>query len=364
MYQGNNHEAGIIHDSHSNVIHPGADFKELHANIHRGIDISNVNLSSLPDHERSHLLLHQKHFGHEGMHAMMLLILILAIVIAQVVLIAWKKKAPKNYQNVSMFAMWLVPFALAVYNHWWRFIGIWSVMSIMTAALISKPLTNKHIHGSIPRLIYRWFYYVYAVASVVAVTGYVIIMGTFLGLNLLLALTPQTTLDLGFLLLFYGIYYGVLTRDFTDFLVDLLAANIGYYSPSSSLPSKQLKSCICAICGRNHGNDDIISEQDVNDLTPLDYSSNTGSETERTFTLSCGHRFHEYCIYGWCLVGKKQLCPFCREKVDTSKLFSSLSFQKPHYLYGNLLDFIRYLLAWQPLIIFAVQGVNWVFGLE
>jgi len=340
------------------------DFKELHAQVHRGVNLDHVNLSNLPEHERSHLLLHQKHFGHEGMHAAMLLILIAAILVAQIILIAWKKKAPKNFQNVSMFAMWLVPFGLAVYNHWFRFIGIWCVMSIITTALIWKPLTNKHIHGQIPRLIYRWFYYVYAVASVIAVTGYIVIMATFLGLNILLALSPQVTLDIGFLLLFYGIYYGVLTRDFTDFLVDILAANTGYYSPSSSLPSKHLKSSTCAICGRPHGNTDMISDENVSDMTPLDYSSNSGAESERTFTLSCGHKFHEYCIYGWSLVGKKQMCPFCREKVDTSKLFSNLSFQKPHYLYGNLLDFIRYLLAWQPLIIFAVQGVNYVLGLE
>lgn len=183
--------------------------------------------------------------------------------------------------------------------------------------------------------------------------------GTFLGLNLILNLKPQTTLDIGFLLLFYGIYYGVLTRDFTDFLVDLLAGNIGYYSPSSSLPSKQLKSSVCAICGRAHGNEDVLSVNSGDD-----YSTTTGSERERTFTLSCGHKYHEYCIYGWCLVGKKQVCPFCREKVDTGKLFASLPFQKPHYLYGNLLDFIRYLVAWQPLIIFAVQGINYVLGLE
>lgn len=101
-------------------------------------------------------------------------------------------------------------------------------------------------------------------------------------------------------MLFYGIYYGVLTRDFTDFLVDILAGNIGYYSPSSSLPSKQLTSSICAICGRPHGNEDVL---DANSSS-LDYTTTTGAERERTFTLSCGHKYHEYCIYGWCLVGK------------------------------------------------------------
>lgn len=337
-------------------------FQQIHNNLHAGVDVSKLNLSKLSETERSHLLLHQKHFGHESMHASMLLILVLAMIIAQIILITWKKASPKSYQNVSMFGMWIVPLVISVYNYWFRFMAIWLILSLITLALIFKPLTSRQINGSIPRLIYRWFYYVYAVSSVIAVTGYVIVMGTFLGLNLLLALKPQITLDIGFLFLFYGIYYGVLTRDFTDWLVDILAANIGYYSPSSSLPSKQLKSSICAICGRSHGNADVNAD-DVMDADEM-YSSTTGSERERTFTLSCGHKFHEYCIYGWSLVGKKQLCPFCREKVDTSKLFASLSFQKPHYLYGNLLDFIRYLVAWQPIIIFAVQGVNWFLGLE
>ena len=311
--------------------------------IYHGIDINKVNLSSLPENEREHILLHQKHHGHEGMHAAMLLILITAIIIAQVILIAWRKKSFKSYQNVSMIGMWIVPFCLSIYNHWWRFVAIWLAITIVTSALISKPLLHKRLEtGSTPRLIYKWFYLLYSFSSLLAVTGYVVVLMTLIGVNVLFGLKPNFFLDVGFLLLFYGIYYGVLTRDFTDFLVDILAANIGYYSPSSSLPSKQLKSSTCAICGRSH-------------LT---------SEDEKTYTLSCGHTYHEYCIYGWCLVGKKQVCPFCREKVDLKQLFSSLPFQKPHYLYGNLLDFIRYLIAWQPVIIFAVQCINYILGLE
>lgn len=166
---------------------------------------------------------------------------------------------------------------------------------------------------------------------------------------------PQVPLDIGILLLFYGIYWGVLTRDFTDFLMDILTSNVGYYSPSSSLPSKQLNTSICAICGHSHD-----GMKDSDSVTLITESA----KEERCFTLSCGHKYHEYCIYGWCLVGKKQVCPFCREKVDTQKLFASLPFQKPHYLYGNLLDFIRYLVAWQPLILLGVQGINWFLGLE
>ena len=102
-----------------------SDFGRLHGAVHHGVDITKMNLSALPEHEREHLLLHQKHFGHEGMHATMLLILIVAIVLAQIVLIWWKKHYQKSYQNVSMFCMWLFPAFISVYNHWWRFIGLW-----------------------------------------------------------------------------------------------------------------------------------------------------------------------------------------------------------------------------------------------
>lgn len=379
--------------------------------IYHGIDLRKVNISTLPKNQQEHLMMHEKHRGHESMHAAMLLILISATVLAQILLIFWRRKNFKSYQNVSMFGMWIIPLIISVYNQYWRFVFIWSVITIVTLLLIFRPLFYKNFSGgsSIPRQVYQWFFSLYSISSVIAVTGYTILMLTLLGVNLLLGIKPTFTLDVGILLLFYGIYYGVLTRDFTDFLVDKLAANIGYYSPSSSLPSKQLNSKTCAICGRPHNggkmnrglsnddqhlydNDDHHSRSNLlseyvnyennnntnnnNDINNINTSINSincsnGGRTnvdsslqEKTYTLTCGHTFHQYCIFGWCLVGKKQLCPFCREKVDLKKTFSSLPFQKPHYLYGNLLDFIRYFIAWQPVILFTVQCVNYVFGLE
>lgn len=38
--------------------------------------------------------------------------------------------------------------------------------------------------------------------------------------------------------------------------------------------------------------------------------------------------------------------------------------ERPHVLYGQLLDWIRWLVAWQPLILFLVQCINWALGLE
>lgn len=39
--------------------------------------------------------------------------------------------------------------------------------------------------------------------------------------------------------------------------------------------------------------------------------------------LTSHPRFHEFCIRGWCIVGKKQMCPYCKEKVDLKRMFSN-----------------------------------------
>jgi hypothetical protein len=40
------------------------------------------------------------------------------------------------------------------------------------------------------------------------------------------------------------------------------------------------------------------------------------SNAERCVQLNCKHCFHDLCIRGWTMVGKKDTCPVCLEKVD------------------------------------------------
>lgn len=89
---GHHHGVGVHAESHGGHI------------IH-GIDLDKVNISSLPKSQQEHLLMHEKHRGHESMHATMLLILIFAILVTQMLLIWWRKKSFKTYQNVSMFGL-------------------------------------------------------------------------------------------------------------------------------------------------------------------------------------------------------------------------------------------------------------------
>ena len=74
-------------------------------------------------------------------------------------------------------------------------------------------------------------------------------------------------------------------------------------------------------------------------------------------------RFHEFCIRGWCIVGKKQICPYCREKVDLKRMFKN-PWEKPHVLFGQLLDFIRYFVVWLPIILLGVQLIYHILNLE
>lgn len=43
--------------------------------------------------------------------------------------------------------------------------------------------------------------------------------------------------------------------------------------------------------------------------------------SEPSVQLACKHLFHSHCIQGWTMVGKKDCCPTCMEKVDLRELY-------------------------------------------
>ncbi|XP_048776384.1 E3 ubiquitin ligase Rnf121-like isoform X2 [Ostrea edulis] len=311
------------------------------------LNISDEELAKLPEKERwriEHQRLHEKHRGHEAMHLEMVLILIATLVVAQIVLVQWKQRHFKSYQRATLLGMWLIPVGFCLKFGWHRFIYIWIIFSIITGFIAFKA-TRKPISGSTPRLVYKWFLVIYKISYFLGIVGYMSVMFTLLGLNLILLIKPQVSMDFGLLLLFYGLYFGVVARDFAEVCSDTMATHIGYYTPTG-LPGKRLDPNVCGICGN-----------------PILVMNNEDAVIEATCKLGCDHIFHEFCIRGWCIVGKKQTCPYCKEKVDLKRMFPS-PWDRPDILYGNLLDWIRYLVAWQPIIIIVVQGINWSLGLE
>ena len=256
--------------------------------------------------------------------------------------------------------MWIIPLGLSIKNHWWRFPCIWLVFSSVTS-FVTKRSLEKPIQGTTPRLVYKWFLLIYKISYFIGIFGYITMMATFLGLNLIFGVKPSTWMDLGLMCMFYALYYGVVSIDFAEICTEKMAANIGYYK-SEGMPERHLEKDICA------GNQDTIQP-----LRIYLYLSVCGQKLlvsvdeegviEDTFRLSCGHEFHEFCIRGWCIVGKKQTCPYCHEKVDLKRMFPN-PWEKPQVMYGQLLDWVRWLVCWQPVILVLVQGINWALGLE
>uniref|UniRef100_A0A8C6SK74 Ring finger protein 175 n=1 Tax=Neogobius melanostomus TaxID=47308 RepID=A0A8C6SK74_9GOBI len=291
-------------------------------------------------HERLHL----KHRGHEAMHAEMVLILVATLAVAQIVLVQWKQRHHRSYNLVTLLQMWVVPVYFTVKLYWWRFLSMWSMFSVITSYVIFRA-TRKPLSCRTPRMVYKWFLLIYKLSYAVGVVGYLAIMFTMFGFNVFFRIKAEDSMDVGVILLFYGLYYGVMGRDFAEICSDYMASTIGYYS-KGGMPSRSLSGDICAVCGQK-----ILVEVDDEGLI------------EDTFQLSCGHIFHEFCIRGWCIVGKKQTCPYCNEKVDLQRMMSN-PWEKTHVLYGQLLDWLRYLVAWQPIIIGVVHGINFTLGLE
>lgn len=72
--------------------------------------------------------------------------------------------------------------------------------------------------------------------------------------------------------------------------------------------------------------------------------------------LSCKHCFHELCIRGWTVVGKKDSCPCCLEKVDLRDLYAQRPWETKNLSWIQMLDALRYMVVWNP-IIFTVSDV-------
>ncbi|XP_067948148.1 E3 ubiquitin ligase Rnf121-like isoform X1 [Watersipora subatra] len=315
--------------------------------ISEGKVLVTPDLSKMSPAERQryeHQLLHEKHKGHEAMHAEMMMILMISLIVAQAVLLIWRTKHNRSYQSATLCAMWLVPLVICVRMWWMKFVIIWCLYSLITGNVCYKAL-QKPITMTTPRWVYKWFLLVYKFCYGLGIAGYFCILFTFLGFNVLLGIKPDSAMNFGLQILFYGLYFGVVSRDFSETCTEMMASSIGYYTPSG-LPGRQLDENVCAVCG-----------------CEINYNNET-AVIEKRYSLTCGHTFHEFCIRGWYIVGKKQTCPYCKEKVDLKRLFASSPWEQTHIYYNSYLDFVRFLVAWLPIIFTIVQGFNWMLGLE
>ena len=285
----------------------------------------------------------EKHRGHDQMHLEMFIVMILAFVLGQALLVKWRLTYPRSYETVTLFGLWILPVVYCLRLYWWRFIAVWMVYSLGSGYIIFLA-TRTPLAGTTPRRIYKWFLLTYKLFYVCGAVGYIMIMVTFFAVPQAMGVGVETTMGGGMTILFYGLYFGVLGRDLSGLCTEYVASKIGYYT-RQGLPKRQLDPHVCCICGQA-------------------LASPSGEKTdEKTYKVSCEHVFHEFCIRGWCIVGKKQTCPYCKEKVDLRRLVDS-PWERTYVQYGQLLDLLRYLVVWFPIIMALVNFVNYQLGLE
>ncbi|KAI9175310.1 hypothetical protein H9P43_006671 [Blastocladiella emersonii ATCC 22665] len=304
----------------------------------------------LSDEEREFM---RKHAGHEGTHLAMVLILLASLVGMQVLLIEWRRRRPKSYTYASLAGLAVVPLVLAVNAGFTRFVTIYGLFAVANSWVVYRA-SRRPISAGTPRAVYRWFSAVYQVCYALGIVGYTLLVLTVLGITNLFFNGPDV-FGFSMLLLFYGLYFGVLSRDLVEVLSDHMASGIGYYS-KEGLPQKYLRENVCAVCGDHVG-------RPATGLPTPDTSPEDGDDPNPTYMLNCRHKFHSQCLRGWTIIGKKASCPYCGERVDLAP-FQTHPWDRAQAYYLQLVDLLRYMVVFQPMIFLAVQGVYKVFGLE
>ena len=75
-------------------------------------------------------------------------------------------------------------------------------------------------------------------------------------------------------------------------------------------------------------------------------------EKQEIVEISCGHKFHSFCIKGWIILGKKDTCPRCKEKVELARILKSTFFGSESKFYLILLSVVRFVIVWNPFFVF------------
>ena len=244
----------------------------------------------------------------------------------------------------ALFGLWAIPAVWSVWGGYWRMLIVWSCYTAVTG-WVGRRALQRPVDRRTPRLVYQYFHACYRLCYGCAFVGYCLLMSDFLGVSLLLpeALTPLS--PTGVLLMFYGLYYGVLSRDLCALCGMLMAVNLGYVGRKGEMPSKTLPLNTCAICDHP-----LHASVRLTDSRP-------GEAEEPTFSTPCGHQFHSYCLRGWTIIGKRDTCPSCSEKVNVRDVVGRAPWDQTAVAWGWILDAVRVMVVYNPIILLITQTV-------
>ncbi|KMV66518.1 hypothetical protein M970_031500 [Encephalitozoon cuniculi EcunIII-L] len=160
-------------------------------------------------------------------------------------------------------------------------------------------------------------------------------LGIFLGQFLTFTFFYLKTEYLGYALsvLLFFLYFGLMSREVIFFLSETVAISTGFYS-KDGVPGKGNNNSLCMICTKSF------------------------DRTVKIHTLVCSHSFHEDCIKGWCLLGKKPFCPYCKKRIESSSLPSELWHKTETWFYpliNTLRSFIVLTLVLTTIVLYKIK---------
>lgn len=92
-------------------------------------------------------------------------------------------------------------------------------------------------------------------------------------------------------MIFYSLYFAVLSKEIVRNLYLIMAKSTGYYS-KEGIPGKMVSDGTCIVC------------------------TNSFDPKEKVLTLKCGHLYHEDCLKGWAIIGQNNCCYYCKEGIE------------------------------------------------
>lgn len=285
---------------------------------------------------------HHQPTEEELRHSVMIFYVVLIVMIgAQSALVRWRKQHKRSYDLVTLIGLWLVPAIISIQLVFWRFLVVWAAYSGVTGMYLYKCVFTDLWDTKVPKNIYTWFLGVFRASVGIGLAGYVTLLVDILSGGVLFA--PLVESGFSLLLIWYGLYFGILTRDCAEVISDRM---VGSFTKHRKVVAQNTSIRDCALCG-----------MELKDSMTHIFDAEKKNE-QASIQLNCKHIFHPECIKGWLIVGKKDTCPSCQEKVDLRQVCSDKPWETRNLSWIQMLDMVRYLIVWQPTI---MTGLHFLF---
>lgn len=248
-----------------------------------------------------------------------LLVGIIYASIGQIIFAIWKRQ---HHQSYDIFILLSTLFSLPLICLFFRsyFILFIYILFMSLIAYFTHTAFYFTSNKDAPKTIFRAFKNIFMITNHITV----FFQSTLLVLFFIKKTEPML---LCLRMIFYSLYFAVLSREVVKNLCLIMAKTTGYYS-KEGIPGKMASNDTCIVC------------------------TNTFKPEDKILTLKCGHSYHEDCLKGWLIIGQNNCCYYCKEGVDNTIFPSQDYWLKTELFIKPMMNTMR------SFISFSVIGVG------